>query len=174
MTKRCSKCGIEKPLNEYYKNNSSSDTYRHECKTCKKQCSKRYYQSHDKEIKQKKKRYALIHASEKKQYMKLYRQSHIDEIILANKEYYQSHKREYKHRKRRFIVKYRARKMLSQAVYRGQIVKPSQCEACMLLFPKNKLQGHHWKGYAKKFWYEVMWVCSQCHAELENQWIGLI
>lgn len=41
MTKKCSKCGIEKPLSEFDRNNCKATGYRSECKSCRKEYRKR-------------------------------------------------------------------------------------------------------------------------------------
>ena len=42
LTKTCSKCKIEKPLSEFYKDKNASDGLRNPCKTCDKKTSSEY------------------------------------------------------------------------------------------------------------------------------------
>lgn len=43
LTKRCRKCGEEKPVTEFYTRKSSKDGYRNECKACHSKRYKEYY-----------------------------------------------------------------------------------------------------------------------------------
>jgi hypothetical protein len=51
----------------------------------------------------------------------------------------------------------RARVLLHNAIARGKIVKPKECETCG---EETKLDGHH-PDYAKPL--DVMWLCRRCH-----------
>jgi hypothetical protein len=53
-----------------------------------------------------------------------------------------------------------ARNLLRKAVESGKIEKPCKCEECKLLFPLQKIHGHH-HDYAKPF--DVRWLCRKCH-----------
>ena len=50
MNKICTKCGIEKPIEIFYKNKSKRDGYSSICKDCQKEADKRYYQSNKDKI----------------------------------------------------------------------------------------------------------------------------
>lgn len=45
-TKKCAKCGQEKPLTEFYRNKKSSDGLQSYCKNCAKSFMSMYYKSH--------------------------------------------------------------------------------------------------------------------------------
>lgn len=48
MNKKCIKCNIEKPITDFYKDSSTKDNYRPECKSCKRQLGKlRYLQNRE-------------------------------------------------------------------------------------------------------------------------------
>jgi hypothetical protein len=42
-TKACSKCGVDKPLDEFHKDNSREDGLHHRCKACKSKQAAGYY-----------------------------------------------------------------------------------------------------------------------------------
>ena len=65
LTKTCTKCGITKPLNEFYNHKASKDGKYPQCKKCKRDINNKYHQKHKEEI-------AIYH--------KKYNQEHIDEI----------------------------------------------------------------------------------------------
>ena len=48
--KICSKCGIEKDLNDFYKRKDTKDGLRSDCKECKDLVSKKYHENHKEEI----------------------------------------------------------------------------------------------------------------------------
>ena len=43
ITKRCSHCGAEKPVSEFYRNTNNADNLQNICKACSKASSKAYY-----------------------------------------------------------------------------------------------------------------------------------
>lgn len=43
LTKMCRRCGVEKPITEFYKHNHTKDDYRNECKECHSKKGKEYY-----------------------------------------------------------------------------------------------------------------------------------
>lgn len=45
-TKRCSKCGAEKPLTEFFANKYSADGLQHYCKDCQRRYQRELYQRH--------------------------------------------------------------------------------------------------------------------------------
>ena len=58
---------------------------------------------------------------------------------------------------------YLARLAVKKAVKHGRIVKPDLCEGCQRPTEKEKLQGHHEKGYSRENRYRVVWLCTDCH-----------
>lgn len=63
-TKICSKCGIEKPLDEFHNQKNGKDDKRADCKKCNKEKSAKYYQENREEIKQTHKKYQEEHEDE--------------------------------------------------------------------------------------------------------------
>ncbi len=55
--KRCSRCGIVKPVSEFGKDASRKDGLNVWCKSCKRECDRQYYKSHAGEIANKKHQY---------------------------------------------------------------------------------------------------------------------
>lgn len=86
QTKKCSKCRLEKEVeNEFYKRSNSKDGYRHECKECRKKRDAEYYQNN------KEKR-----SLQKKQYYQNNRK-----IIINNNTNYRKNNREHLNKKTR-------------------------------------------------------------------------
>ena len=142
--KRCSRCKIEKELNEFNKDKSSKDGLRYRCKLCEKQ----YYQ---------------LNREEKNQYQKQYRQLNrekIREYSQLNKEKINQNKNQYYHRN---PEKQKARLKLNNAVRRGKIHKPVFCSSCD---SDRHLEAHH-TDYSNPL--QVLWLCRSCHRELHNK-----
>ena len=76
-SKVCIKCGLGKPLFEFYKHRSHKDGLQSHCKECKKKADKQYYQD-NKEL--------IIER------IKKYRHDNIDKIKLRNQRYHQKNK----------------------------------------------------------------------------------
>jgi hypothetical protein len=58
------------------------------------------------------------------------------------------------------LEKYHAKILVKQARCRGELIKPNQCENCLVVMDINKIQAHH-KDYSKPL--EVQWLCRKCH-----------
>lgn len=58
-----------------------------------------------------------------------------------------------------------ARKYLFAQMKAGKIKRPSTCENC-----GNPCtpEAHHHKGYARKHWTDVRWLCRPCHRHFET------
>ena len=72
MTKTCSKCGIEKPLDEFHKHKEHKYSKRAECKECCNEKGIKYYQSHRKERIKYQKKYYDETGREKQGYISMY------------------------------------------------------------------------------------------------------
>lgn len=57
----------------------------------------------------------------------------------------------------------RARSAVAYALKTGRLQKPSRCESCGKR--DSKLDAHHHRGYARRHYLDVIWLCrSPCHA----------
>lgn len=57
-------------------------------------------------------------------------------------------------------IKVKARASLNVALLAGEVQRQS-CEKC----GKEKVEAHHYKGYERKYWLEVQWLCKKHHVE---------
>jgi hypothetical protein len=101
MTKVCTKCKVEKSLNEFHK--STRDGYRSQCKPCKKDSDKKWRKDNrgkDLEIKKKwrmenveySSKYYKDNKEKISQYNKMYYLNNTDDIISSSKKYYEGNK----------------------------------------------------------------------------------
>ncbi|MCK4666881.1 hypothetical protein KAU33_09040 [Candidatus Dependentiae bacterium] len=95
LTKVCSKCGIEKPLDEFYNRKISKDGKYSSCKKCRCEHGKKYRQEHKEENEQ----YRREHKKEKAEYDKEYRQEHKEEKRKHDKKYDDNHREQSKKRR---------------------------------------------------------------------------
>jgi hypothetical protein len=54
-----------------------------------------------------------------------------------------------------------AQGMLRYKVWTGEIKKPEKCSFCGI--QNVRVCGHHHMGYSKENWYNVVWLCDDCH-----------
>lgn len=52
-TKACTKCGVVKPLTEFYRDRTKGDGYRGQCKACDRPAAKKYYDTNADELNRK-------------------------------------------------------------------------------------------------------------------------
>jgi 5-methylcytosine-specific restriction endonuclease McrA len=86
-TKACSKCGIEKPLTEYYKKKSGKNGLRADCKKCFKAYKKKYYQENAEEIKTRNKKWKKENPEEIKTTNKKYRETNREKEKARHKKW---------------------------------------------------------------------------------------
>lgn len=58
-------------------------------------------------------------------------------------------------------ARFKAHVAVARAVAAGELVKPSSCPAC---FRYRPVEAHHYLGYAREHWLDVVWRCRQCHS----------
>jgi len=61
--------------------------------------------------------------------------------------------------------KLQARIALRQAKNRGELTIPKLCQKCN---KKKKLLADHFRGYSRKNWLNVQWICSTCDGILRG------
>lgn len=63
---------------------------------------------------------------------------------------------------RRYPQRIKAYMYLNNAVRDGKIQRSLICDVCG---NAGKIEAHHYKGYAKRFWFNVQWMCKVCHGK---------
>ena len=112
-TKKCSKCGDEKFLSDFYKDKTKKYGVSSICKQCNSKVSKNYYKAHKEEIIKKVVENTKKNKEKVKQYHKNYFQAHKEEHRIYNKIYREKTLEHYKiiDRKYRLLNKDRIREM---------------------------------------------------------------
>lgn len=134
---RCGKCGEFKPYDAFYKNKRTILGITSECKKCHCETS---YESRNVENSRRINR----------EYMKGRRENNPEEVRAEDRE---------RNKRRPKDEKYRARRILNNAVKRGEIRRPTQCEICGA---EGVIHGHH-PDYSRPL--DVEWLCSECHGK---------
>lgn len=155
MGKVCFKCGVEKPLSDFYKHPQMADGHVNKCKSCNKRDVKDnrdfkagYYLKYDRNRPNAKLRSDLCTLRNKEKYRTC---KEFRDKALASKDVWRKnnqHKRD-------------AQNAANNAVRDGKIERKSLCEHCG---DGGRLQKHHW-SYEKEHWLDVVWLCPSCHGK---------
>jgi hypothetical protein len=127
--KACFKCDRCLPLTEFYKHPMMGDGHLGKCKECTRKDAR--------ENREKRREYYNEYDRQRS------RTPERRKALRVSQEKWSEHER--------------ARFRVHNAVARGKIVKPTECEDCGVT---ARLDGHH-EDYSKPL--EVVWVCRRCH-----------
>lgn len=172
-TKVCTKCGIKKPLDQFYKDKKKKDWYHSCCKSCKNIVNKKYIDNNNLIIKQKAKKYREEHKEHIKEKNKNWYWNNRDKALENNRQYKIDHpdyskKMYYKHRDK-YIQnsKDRQKKMwytklhsVTYSFIKKHNLYPDECCLC---WSNKSIEAHH-PDYSK--WYEVIFICHKCHQNI--------
>ena len=169
----CSVCNTEKNDNNFHKRENGK--YRIECKKCLSNKGHIYYLKNKDKIAKKYRDYYYKNWEKKQIYRKNWFSKNKDKEFIYKKRYAQSKKG--KMAFKRAYIKYcnkpenKLKKLahwaIKYAVETGKIEKPNQCSDCKIILNTNKIQGHHFMGYEKKYFLSVKWLCLACHKKNE-------
>jgi hypothetical protein len=182
---KCYKCKVEKEIEEFHRDRTSSSGRSYDCKACKSALRKKkraenpeFYREQCR--KSTLKNYETIRASQKKhreenrekilarrRELREPRKAEINErekirrkndpnFLPKNRERY---KRYYEKNKHKMRPKHEAHKMVMFAVKLGFLKRSERCEECKI---QAKTEGHH-EDYKKPL--EVLWLCKRCHRQ---------
>lgn len=142
--KQCSKCKEIKSIDEFHDDKTHKDGKRSLCKGC----CKKYTLTKQGKVAIKK----YLASEKSKARRKRYRQS--EKGKAANRKDCSLHRA-------RYPIREQARKTVSKATARGDILRASelQCSDCN----SQAEQYHHYNGYEKEHWFDVIPVCRICH-----------
>lgn len=142
MTKVCTKCGVEKDLDEFHNSKNGKYGKAPDCKKCNCAARRAYCRKNPEKVAESKKRW---------------HEQNLESNRASRRNYYQTCN----------LKKHQARRQLKYAVRKGEIIKPRHCEGCGAEKEKSELDGHH-KDYSKPF--DVIWLCSTCHGKEHIQY----
>lgn len=142
-TKTCFKCGVDRPIEQFYRHSEMLDGHLNKCKECTK-------------------RDVRANRNQKAAYYREYDKgrSGLEKRVKARAEYARAHKHGRKRSalyKARYPLRYEAHNAVGNALRDGRLVK-QRCEVCGSL----RTQAHH-PDYRKPL--DVMWLCRKHHVE---------
>lgn len=149
ITKRCPKCKQVKPLSEFFKRRNRPCGYQGYCKKCKCACQSKYQKT-----------------DYYKEYLKKYRRTE-KQIAYANLPRVRditkkAHRNYCKNHPERILAKQEVRR----AVHYGLLIKVKYKICCVC---GNTAEAyHHYLGYAKEHWLDVVPICNTCHKKVHS------
>lgn len=181
ITKKCPDCKQIKQLSEFHKSRAKKDGYQIICKVCRKEENLKYRKTHPEKCKASQK----VWRSKNKNYPKQWRATESGKLSekKTQRRYNQSahgklvrhlhHQTEpYKILKRRGQKAYilrnpkrgKAIRAVQYAIASNKLPRPDTllCYYC----PKPAQQYHHWHGYEKEHWLDIVPACIICHSKI--------
>jgi len=171
--KRCKgPCGKLLPLDDFYRDRKAKDGRMGKCKKChnarlveKRRTNPRSRVSHAQASKRyKKKNPSKVRAKDRKYYHEGGGKKKNEEWKKKNPERAREilKKSEAKNR-----IKVKARQAVRNAIRKGEIRKPAKCQGCGK--ETTELDAHHYKGYIKRHWLDIKWICEDCHGKTRRK-----
>lgn len=158
QNKKCIVCQQIKPVTDFHNSTSSPDGRRKQCKECRKNESKKYYQGHKEKI--------IEYVG------KFYKTEHGRKVKKGINKRYNGSKKGLEN-KRHLVAEYnkrnpekaKAHTAITVAVNRGQL-SPASAKTCQHCGQQAE-QYHHW-SYLPEHWLDVIPLCRQCHTDVHR------
>ena len=164
--KECTKCGVEKPLDDFHSRIDSKDGRRNECKVCKREQNQKWKEDNPDKIKEGSRNYRQSHRTELIEKAGLYqrtpagRESHRKSSKKGRAEHPEKGAEYQRGYINKYPERYKAHYLVHNAIRDGKLERSIFCEECGL--PADT-QGHH-EDYNQPL--NVDWLCRKCHTEL--------
>ena len=149
MSKKCSKCGEVKLLEEFHRKSQSSDGRSSHCKACR---AKHYAGSDDVQARRVK---YYKENSDKMRVRKVRQRKENPEKTREDDARYRG----------RYPERVKARKAVYHAMRAGWLVKPKVCSMC----PVGEPEAHH-KDYSRPL--DIVWLCKECHVVADRSFLA--
>ncbi len=154
ITKCCLTCKKIKSSEEFHKDKSTNDGLHRWCKICRSIQMRNYYQTENgcRKIRNWAKKY--YKSGNGKIVQKKWQLQNKQAIKLYDKQYSLKHPE-----------RIQAKNAVNHKIEKGQIlpVKNYKCNC-----GENAQHYHHYKGYAKENWFDIIPICVPCHKYLHN------
>lgn len=161
MKKRCPRCGVEKPVEQFYRNKSTSDGLCGYCVLCWKGINKTSYAKNAEKEKARRRVWYKENRDYALEWRRSYYVAHRNDPAFKKKASEMSAKYNKRHR---WSYRECANKAVALAIRCGAIER-QPCEKCGG-FPAN---AHHHKGYDLENWFSVQWLCHVHHNEVHGR-----
>ena len=144
--KPCIKCGVEKPLSEFYAHPQMKGGRLNKCKECTKEG-----------VRENRARRAKQYQEYEKNRAMLPHRIALRERYRSTAEGRQAHNRAKSRFRVNNPIKTQAHRRVKHAIAAGQLCRPCLCEECQ---QQCRPHAHH-DDYLKQL--DVRWLCSKCH-----------
>lgn len=145
-SKACTRCNLIQPLSEFSPDRRKKDGLQSRCKKCNSDISREWRAKNPEAVREHSRKSYIL-------YKDWYR------------EYNRIHMREYR-KKPEVKFKSAARRAVQYALRAGNLIRPQVCSQCNA---PCKPEAHHHRGYDRPQWLDVIWLCVQCHIQLEKK-----
>ena len=169
--KTCGRCKEAKATSLFSRSPQTKDGLYGWCKPCVSKNYKEKYLWKEKTPEMRAMRNAY-RASRRDYYRKKFNEwdaAHREQRRMASRERYARNRKAECERqagvREKFKDHCRARWALGSAIRYGKL-KKKPCQRCGTA---EKVQGHHHKGYEKKYWLDVVWLCGVCHGRAHRE-----
>lgn len=174
VTKQCSKCKEIKVLSEFCKQKSGKYGHRSECKNCQRIYNriydKQYRQTENGKEAHKRARHKYAKSEKGKTSYQLWRHSEKGKAYTQTKKYKCQADKRHKLWALRHPIKQKAHEAVKYAIESGKLPRANSLQCHYYLqnpdCEKQAQHYHHWHGYEKEHWLDVVPVCTKCHGHL--------
>jgi hypothetical protein len=171
--KICSKCGGEKPLDEFYNYQQSKDGKRSACKECTNKDNKSWAQKNEVSYTTYLKKYRQAHKEEHAEYLSKYNDKHKDRIKIKEKEWREKNTDHIKEKQKNWYDKNRRKKLRQNSEYRVSRMKNDPVFR-LTMYLRSRMNGLM-RGYKDKKALELL-GCTlvEYKTYLESRFYGVI
>jgi hypothetical protein len=159
--KTCTKCKESKPLSSFYRHNTHKSGYRYECKSCSRIVNVNYCadEGNKKKLRDYQRKYAQTEEGKKilKSISIRYTRSEKGKV---------ARRRNVKIFRQGHPLQVQAMEAVRCAIRRGAIPRP---DSLICSCGEKAKQYHHYKGYAKENWLDVIAKCIPCHVAIHRK-----
>lgn len=177
--RKCTGCGIAKPITEFgFANSHGNRKRRAQCQRCHLENRRRHYRENADRLKSDGREYYAANREARKSYRRRrYRDDPANYKAAVKKNLATPAGRaKYRARMRRYSSarwskgesernKLRARQFVCLALQGGILIRPDECSNCG---SPGQPEAHHHKGYEGKNWLNVKWLCRDCHVKADR------
>ena len=150
-TKQCSKCKKIKPVSDFRNNRKTIDGLSYYCRFCMNEYASKY-------------RNTVNYKTSKERYRKTLKNKDAQNRYNKSKKGKNTRLKNVKCYQKRNPDKLKAQHTINHLIERGKLPKAStkRCHYCN----KTASQYHHYLGYDKIHWFNVIPICAKCHKKI--------
>lgn len=111
MSKTCTKCGETKPLDEFYRHKGKADGVQSECKECKRERQRRYYEENRDKVLDYQRRYREENPEKVREYERRYYKRSRNTILERDRQRYWRNRDKELEKNRRYYVENREKEL---------------------------------------------------------------